>query len=83
MTERKDIGAFDEPVTIKLPTGAVEVTTVREAAELLLYEWPIGETAKRIQARMDCMRVLGGSAPPEVARIAFLGAATEAKILLS
>lgn len=83
MKHMRDNWTFAEPVTVNMPTGAIEVTNARDAAELLLYEWPIGETAKRIQARMDCMRVLGGSAPSEVARSAFLGAAREAKILAS
>ncbi|WP_352517710.1 DUF982 domain-containing protein, partial [Mesorhizobium sp. M0046] len=53
----------------------------REAAEMLLYRWPIGETGRRIQARMACMKVLGGGSAPEIARVAFLSAAKEAKIL--
>ncbi|MCG7506923.1 DUF982 domain-containing protein [Mesorhizobium retamae] len=74
-------GAFAEPVTVALPSGEVEVTSARQAAEMLLYHWPVGETAKRIQARMACMRVLGGTTAPDVARSAFLGAALEADIV--
>ena len=48
---------------------------------MLLYDWPVGETGRRIQARMACMKVIGGGSAPEVARDAFLSAAKEAKIL--
>jgi hypothetical protein len=82
MINFQDDGKFDKPVTVTLPSGNVQVATTREAAELLLYKWPIGETGKRIQARMACMRVLGGSSPPGIARRAFLDAANEARILV-
>jgi hypothetical protein len=83
MINFQDDGRFDTPVTVALPTGNVQVASTREAAELLLYKWPIGETGKRIQARMACLRVLGGSSPPEFARRAFLGAAREARIVIA
>ncbi|WP_352958797.1 DUF982 domain-containing protein [Mesorhizobium sp. M0778] len=43
------------------------------------YDWPTGETGRRIQAPMACM--LGWDRAPEIARVAFLSAAKEAKIL--
>ncbi|MFD9896618.1 DUF982 domain-containing protein [Mesorhizobium sp. NPDC059025] len=76
-----ETGTFENPVTVRLPSGKRLVTSTREAAELLLYDWPIGETGQRIMARMACMRVLGGGSEPEIARQAFLAAAKEAKIL--
>ncbi|MER8707585.1 DUF982 domain-containing protein [Mesorhizobium sp. M0520] len=81
MTSERDVGTFEEPVTVLLSSGKVSVSSTREAAEMLLYRWPIGETGRRIQARMACMKVLGGGSAPEVARVAFLNAAKEAKIL--
>ncbi|MER9557912.1 DUF982 domain-containing protein [Mesorhizobium sp. M0323] len=81
MTCERDVGTFDEPVTVLLSSGKVSVSSTREAAEMLLYRWPIGETGRRIQARMACMKVLGGGSAPDVARVAFLSAAKEAKIL--
>ncbi|MER9631866.1 DUF982 domain-containing protein [Mesorhizobium sp. M0203] len=81
MTCERDVGTFEEPVTVLLSSGKVSVSSTREAAEMLLYRWPIGETGRRIQARMACMKVLGGGGAPEIARVAFLSAAKEAKIL--
>ncbi|MER9829191.1 DUF982 domain-containing protein [Mesorhizobium sp. M0134] len=81
MTRERDVGTFQKPVTIGLASSEINFSSTREAAEMLLYDWPIGETARRIQARMACMKVLGGGSPPEVARVAFLSAAKEAKNL--
>ncbi|MER8441418.1 DUF982 domain-containing protein [Mesorhizobium sp. M1312] len=81
MTSERGVGTFRKPVTVWLASNKVSVSSTREAAEMLLYEWPIGETARRIQARMACIKVLGGGSAPEVARVAFLSAAKEAKIL--
>ena len=81
MDHFQDNGTFETPVTVKLAGSKVEIANTREAAELLLYKWPIGETGKHIQARMACMRVLGGGSPPEFARRAFVGAAKEARIV--
>jgi hypothetical protein len=81
MTGDRREGTFEKPVTVSLPSGKVRVSSTREAAEMLLYDWPVGETGRRIQARMACMKVIGGGSAPEVARDAFLSAAKEAKIL--
>ncbi|MER8532091.1 DUF982 domain-containing protein [Mesorhizobium sp. M1005] len=81
MTSERDVGTFEKPVTVWLASSKISVSSTREAAEMLLYDWPIGETAHRIQARMACMKVLGGRSAPEVARVAFLSAAKEARIL--
>ncbi|MFC6490704.1 DUF982 domain-containing protein [Nitratireductor sp. GCM10026969] len=75
------IGPFEEPVHLTTEAGELDIRSAREAAEMLLYAWPIGETGLRIQARMTCMKVLAGSEPPELARSAFVEAAKEAHIL--
>jgi Protein of unknown function (DUF982) len=81
MPEDVDLGPFEKPVPVATDAGKRLVCSAREAAEMLLYDWPIGETATRIQARMSCMKVLAGSEPPAVARAAFMQAAEEAKII--
>ncbi|MCT7378333.1 DUF982 domain-containing protein [Chelativorans salis] len=75
-----DIGPFEEPVHVVTEAGERNVCNAREAAEMLLYEWPTGETGIRIQARMTCMKVLAGNESPVSAREAFVQAAKEAKI---
>jgi hypothetical protein len=82
MLDDSDLGAFERSVPVATGAGKRLVCSAREAAEMLLYDWPIGETATRIQARMSCMKVLAGSEPPAVAREAFMQAAEEAKILI-
>jgi hypothetical protein len=82
MLDDVDLGPFEEPVSVATDAGERLVSSAREAAELLLYDWPIGETAIRVQARMSCMKVLAGSEPPAFAREAFMQAAEEAKILI-
>jgi hypothetical protein len=82
MLDDLDLGPFEEPVPVATGDGERLVSSAREAAEMLLYEWPIGETATRIQARMSCMKALAGSEPPAFAREAFVQAAEEAKILI-
>lgn len=81
MVDYADIGPFDEPVHVETEDGERDVCSTREAAEMLLYDWPIGETGVRIKARMVCMKVLAGTEPPAVARSAFVQAAREARIL--
>lgn len=73
---------FDRPVRLKTKEGTAAVSTVREAAEMLLYHWPAVQTGTHIQARMACMKVLGGSEKTDFARAAFAKAAEEARILL-
>lgn len=82
MLDEIDLGPFEEPVAVATNAGERAVSSAREAAEMLLYDWPIGETATRIQARMACMKVLAGSEPAAFARETFIQAAEEAKILI-
>lgn len=72
-------GEFDKPVRLDVGAREFDVCSVLQAAEMLVYDWPIGETG----ARMTCMKVLGGAEPPEAARKAFKKAAEEAEILLA
>ncbi|MCT7377315.1 DUF982 domain-containing protein [Chelativorans salis] len=81
MRDDIDIGSFEEPVHVATEAGERDVCSAREAAEMLLYDWPIGETGMRIQARMTCMKVFAGTEPPTSARDAFVKAAKEARIL--
>lgn len=52
------VGTFEKLVPVATGTGERLVSSASEAAEMLLYNWPIGETATRIQARMACMKAL-------------------------
>lgn len=81
MREDWDTGPFEEPVHLQTDAGECDIRNTMDAAEMLLFNWPTGETALRIQARMTCMKVLAGSEPPASARQAFLEAAKEARIL--
>ncbi len=75
--------AFHKPVTVQ--TGRIDreriVLTTRDAAEVLLRDWPI-ESRKRARAMELCLSVIRGEKPPHVARRAFVEAAREAKVLL-
>ena len=74
---------FHKPVIIQ--PGRIDrdrvVTTVREAAEILLRSWP-QEGAKRTRAMKACLDVLNGTKPPSAARAAFIAAAKDARIYL-
>lgn len=82
MHDEIDIRPFEEPVHLETDAGKRDVCSTREAAEMLLCDWPIGETGMRMKARMACMRALAGNEPPAVAREAFVQAAKEARILV-
>ncbi|TKT80005.1 DUF982 domain-containing protein [Aquamicrobium sp. LC103] len=81
MDDLIDAGDFDKPVRVEIGARELDVYSTLQAAEMLMYDWPIGETGARMEARMTCMKVLGGSEPPETARKAFTKAAKEADIL--
>ncbi|RUM95165.1 DUF982 domain-containing protein [Pseudaminobacter arsenicus] len=82
MENLDDHGVFETSVRVVLKSKELEIFTTRQAAELLLYSWPTGETGYLSQARMACMRVLGGNEKAETARKAFEDAAAEADILV-
>lgn len=76
--------AFHRPVTVQ--TGRIDreriVLTTRDAAEVLLKDWPI-ESRKRARAMELCLSVIRGEKPPNVARRAFVEAAREARVLIA
>ena len=76
--------AFHRPVIVQ--TGRIDrerlVLTTRDAAEVLLRDWPLQESRKRGRAMELCLSVIRGERPPNVARRAFVEAAREAKVLL-
>lgn len=82
MSEWIDPGDFNEPVLITREDAVFEVHNARDAVSILLYEWPSNsQTFNRMQARMACMKALGGSTDPLEARQAFIQAAREVAIL--
>ena len=76
--------AFHRPVTVQ--TGRIDrerlVLTTRDAAEVLLKDWPLAESRKRARAMELCLKVIRGEQPPHVARRAFVEAAREARVLV-
>jgi hypothetical protein len=76
-------GWFDRPVPISVGIiGTVhKVSNAREAAEMLVNQWPEEGTAKHIEARRVCLEVLHGQQKADMARAAFAEAAREAAIL--
>jgi hypothetical protein len=75
---------FDEYVTIKAGRGHRQnISSAREAAEWLLYKWPLEEdTDKAWRARKACYEALHGRIETAVAREAFRDAAEEAGVLI-
>ncbi len=75
---------FHRPVTVQ--TGRLDrervVVSTRDAAAVLLRDWPLTDSAKRARAMEACLRVIRGEKPPYVARRAFVEAAREAKVLI-
>jgi sugar/nucleoside kinase (ribokinase family) len=76
--------AFHRPVTVQ--TGRIDrerlVLTTRDAAEVLLRDWPLPESRKRARAMELCLSVIRGEKPPHIARRAFIEAAREARVLV-
>lgn len=76
--------AFHRPVTVQ--TGRIDrervIRTTRDAAEVLLRNWPLPESRKRSRAMDLCLRVIRGEQPPSAARRAFVQAAREARVLI-
>ncbi|QOF73643.1 DUF982 domain-containing protein [Aminobacter sp. SR38] len=77
-------GQFKEPVRIQL--GRIDrdrlVLGVKDAAAILLREWPAEETPRRTKAMAACLGVIRGTKPPSYARRYFVAACKEAKVLL-
>ncbi len=76
---------FDEPVSIltgKARNVTRKVRSTAEAANYLLYDWPMEGGRKHLAARKACLDVLEGVKAAHVARKAFAAAADEADILV-
>jgi hypothetical protein len=75
---------FDKPVQILhgRPGASRLVRSTAEAAEFLLYKWPVPGGRKHLDARKACMAVLEGLKEARAARSAFEAAADEAEILV-
>lgn len=75
-------GLFHKPVVVQ--PGRIDrdriVTGVTDAAKVLLYEWPAGDSKKRTVAMRACLDAINGEKSPGEARRAFVAAAKEARI---
>lgn len=77
-------GWFAKPISVAIGiVGEVHnVSSARQAADVLAHHWPGEGTAKYRDARRACQEVLNGEKSPDVAREAFVDAAREARILI-
>lgn len=75
---------FHKPVIIQ--PGRIDrdrvVTTVAEAARILIHQWPVPTCEKRRAAMQACLDVIKGDRMPGHARLAFIDAAKQARILV-
>lgn len=75
---------FHKPVVIQ--PGRIDrdrvVTTVAEAAQILIHQWPAPKCEKRQAAMQACLDVIRGDRAPGHARLAFIDAAKQARILV-
>ena len=58
------------------------IHSLDDAAEFLLYDWPVTPSETVAIARQACLEALMGKADPKVARDAFVKAAKKAGILI-
>ena len=58
------------------------VTSARQAAEMLLFDWPITHGRKYSKAQLECLRAMEGKGDIDKARSAFLDAAEEAGLFV-
>lgn len=76
---------FHKPVLVQ--PGRIDrdrvVLSTKDAAELLLRDWPNAAQDKREKAMRACLDVIKGRKPPSHARNAFILAARDARILLN
>jgi hypothetical protein len=59
------------------------ITSVKEANEFLLHNWPKGAGIAQLAARAACLDALMGALPAEAARTAFIKATQEAGIYVA
>lgn len=75
---------FHRPVVVQ--TGRLDrervIASTRDAAAVLLKDWPLPDSRMRARAMAACLGVIRGEKPPYVARRAFVAAAREAKVLV-
>jgi len=75
---------FHRPVIVQ--TGRLDrervIASTRDAAAVLLHDWPLAGSARHGRAMEACLSVIHGETPPSVARRAFVAAAREAKVLI-
>lgn len=82
---RRGRGQFHKPVIVQ--PGRIDrdrvVVSTRDAAMILLRDWPEDKASERREKAMGaCLAVIRGKKPPSFARNAFIAAAKDAKILL-
>ncbi|MEP7453487.1 DUF982 domain-containing protein [Phyllobacterium sp. SB3] len=58
------------------------ISTIEEAAEFILYDWPIVPGDAISSARQACLDALAGKIDDRIARDFFIAAAREARILI-
>ncbi|MGH6861800.1 MAG: DUF982 domain-containing protein [Phyllobacterium sp.] len=58
------------------------IDSLEEAAEFILYDWPVVPGDTIVAARQACLAALLGKIDPQVARDAFVEAARQARILI-
>ncbi|WP_343070095.1 DUF982 domain-containing protein [Aminobacter carboxidus] len=77
-------GQFKKPVRIQL--GRIDrdrfVMGPKDAAEILLREWPLENSPSRTKAMEACLLVIRRHKPPSYSRRYFVAACKEARILL-
>lgn len=75
-------GEWSQPVEVELGSiGAYRVVgDTAQAAEALLYRWPVHKGKAYTAAKRICLTVLEGEGAPDDAREAFLSAAKEAAV---
>jgi hypothetical protein len=75
---------FSKPVSIAegISGHVVHVENAAEAAAMLTKSWPRDGSAKQKAAWRACAAAMRGEAAPDTARVAFVEAAEEARILV-
>lgn len=58
------------------------LVSTKDAAAVLLHEWPLQESQRRIKAMQACLYVIRDGKPPSTARNAFIAAAKEAGVYI-
>ena len=78
-------GWFAEPVAVSVGiVGDIHhISSARQAAALLTGRWPDAGTPKHLAARQACLGAINGDRPADAARLAFMEAAREARILVT